>query len=83
MTKPMPRDPIPPTLIATAYTLLRLPEVRARCALSRSEIYRRIGLGTFPSPVKLGEHASGWVSSEIDRWVCDRIAARDAKAVAA
>ncbi|MCA8251394.1 AlpA family phage regulatory protein [Burkholderia multivorans] len=29
--------------------LLRFAEVRARIGLSRSEIYRRIGAGTFPA----------------------------------
>ena len=78
----MPNTTIQATLIATAYVLLRLPQVKARTGLSRSEIYRRVGLGTFPAPVKLGEHASAWVASEIDQFVADRIAARDAKAAA-
>ena len=62
--------------------LLKLPQVKDLAAMSRSEIYRRVGLGTFPAPVKLGEHASAWVASEIDSWIADRIAARDAKAAA-
>lgn len=62
--------------------LLRLPEVMNRTGLSRSEIYRRIGAGSFPSMVKLSERASAWDSREIDRWVLARIAARDAKAAA-
>jgi len=80
----MPSHAIPATMIATAYTLLRLPEVKARCGLSRSEIYRRCACDppTFPRPVKLGEHASGWVASEIDAWCAARIAERDAKAAA-
>lgn len=66
-----------------AYSLERLPQVRARTGLSRSEIYRRIAASppTFPVPIKLGERASAWCSAEIDKWIADRIAARDAKAV--
>ncbi len=76
----MKHNTMPATMIATAYVLLRLPEVKARTGLSRSEIYRRVALGTFPAPVKLGEHASAWVASEVDQFIADRIAARDAKA---
>lgn len=58
-------------------TLERLPKVQDRTALSRSEIYRRIALGEFPLPVKLGPRASAWNSAEIDAWIANRIAARD------
>lgn len=58
--------------------LLRLPQVKARTALSRSEIYRRIAAGTFPAPVKLGERASAWPEHEVSAWCEARIAARDA-----
>jgi prophage regulatory protein len=63
-------------------SLERLPKVKTRSALSRSEIYRRIALGTFPAPVKLGERASAWDSREIDAWINGRIAARDARKAA-
>lgn len=62
--------------------LERLPTVRARTGLSRSEIYRRIQSGDFPPPVKLGQRASGWDSRAVDGWILGRIAARDAKAPA-
>ncbi len=65
-----------------AVILLRLPQVQARTGLSRSEIYRRIASGTFPAPIKIGERASAWHSTEIDSWIAQRIAERDAKAVA-
>ncbi|MUV15438.1 helix-turn-helix transcriptional regulator [Noviluteimonas gilva] len=62
--------------------LLRLPQVKARTGLSRSEIYRRISSGDFPAPVKLGERASAWPENEVTEWCEARIAARDAKAAA-
>lgn len=65
-----------------ALILERLPLVKARTGLSRSEIYRRIAAGDFPAPCKLGERASAWNAAEVDRWITDRIAARDAKAAA-
>lgn len=65
-----------------ALILERLPQVKARTGLSRSEIYRRIAAGDFPQPVKLGERASAWSAAEVDRWITCRIAARNARAVA-
>lgn len=64
-------------------TLERLPQVRARTGLSRSEIYRRISTFQFPAPVKIGERASAWNSSEIDAWIVTKIAARDSAALGA
>lgn len=68
-----PAHPPPPG----GFSLERLPQVKARTGLSRSEIYRRIALGDFPRPIKLGERASAWSSVEIDVWIADRIAKRD------
>lgn len=65
-----------------ALVLERLPRVKARTGLSRSEIYRRIAAGNFPEPVKLGERASAWPEHEVTAWCEARIAARDAKAAA-
>ena len=67
---------------AAASDLLRLPQVKARPGLSRSEIYRRIVNGEFPAQVKIGVRASAWSSAEIDHWVAERIAERDAMAAA-
>ena len=53
---------------------LRLPEVIARTGLSRSTIYMRLDQGRFPPPVSLGGRAVGWIESEIDEWMRDRIA---------
>ena len=60
-----------------ALILERLPQVRVRTGLSRSEIYRRIALGDFPAPVKIGSRASAWVSDEVSAFIASRIALRD------
>lgn len=67
---------------AQDFRLERLPSVKARTGLGRSEIYRRISCGEFPGPIKLGARASAWDSREVDRWIADRIAAHSAKAAA-
>jgi prophage regulatory protein len=67
---------------AVATFLLRLPQVKARTGLSRSEIYRRIAAGDFPAPCKLGVRASAWPEHEITAYCQARIAARDARAAA-
>ncbi len=48
--------------------LWRLKTVEAQTGLSKSEIYRRLKLGTFPKPLKLGARAVAWPSSSIDAW---------------
>jgi prophage regulatory protein len=61
---------------------IRLPEVCARVGLKRSTIYRLIGLGRFPKHIKLSEHASAWIESEIDDFMIARIAERDHESLA-
>ena len=53
---------------------LRLPEVQRRTGLSRSTIYVRLERGLFPRPVSLGGRAVGWIESEVDEWIRQRIA---------
>lgn len=57
--------------------ILRLPEVRAKTGLSRSTIYRLEASGQCPKRIQLGEHSSGWLESEWDAWIAERVAARE------
>ena len=50
-------------------SILKLNEVIRRVGLSRSSLYARISVGTFPRPVSLGVRAVGWRESEITAWV--------------
>ncbi|MBI4006146.1 MAG: AlpA family transcriptional regulator [Gammaproteobacteria bacterium] len=53
--------------------IIRLPIVQQRTGLSRSEIYRREGLGQFPKRVSIGARSVGWVHTEIQAWIEARI----------
>lgn len=48
---------------------LKIGDVTARTALSRSYIYRLIKRGEFPEPRKLGAKCSRWVESEVTAWM--------------
>lgn len=57
--------------------LLRFEEVSAQVGLGRTAIYKTIGAGTFPAPVKLGR-ASRWSQREVQAWLDERKRERDA-----
>lgn len=57
--------------------ILRMPEVQAKTGLKHAAIYNRINDGTFPKPIPLGPKARGFVETEIDAWIKQRIADRD------
>jgi predicted DNA-binding transcriptional regulator AlpA len=54
-------------------SFLRLPEVKAVTGLSKTSIYDLIREKSFPSPVRLGPRAVGWVKSEIKQWAVQRV----------
>ena len=56
--------------------ILRLPEVKDRTGFSRSMIYRMMRENRFPQAITLfGTRCVGWVESEIDTWVAEKIEA--------
>ncbi len=55
------------------HTILRLPQVKIRVGLSRSSIYLGVSQGKFPRPVSLGARAVGWLESEVDAWLSQRV----------
>ena len=57
-----------------AYQILKLLGVKKKVGLSGSSIYRLIQEGKFPSQIILAERSSGWLESEIDQWLEERIA---------
>ena len=55
--------------------LLHLREVLRLTSLSRSTVYRLMGLGQFPKSVPLGGRVA-WVEAEVTEWIDDRVAVR-------
>ena len=51
--------------------VLRLPEVIALVGLSRASIYARAAQRSFPQPIKLTAHASGWRLGDIRAWLAN------------
>lgn len=57
--------------------ILRLKDVISQTGLARSTIYKYIHADSFPKPVPLGGRSVGWVESEIQVWIAERIENRD------
>jgi len=53
--------------------VIRLPEVRERTGRSASSIYADIQTGDFPAQIKLGPRSVGWLESDIDEWIQQRV----------
>jgi prophage regulatory protein len=54
-------------------TILRLRQVIGRTGLSRSTIYERIQSRTFPAQIRLGARAVGWLESDVEAWIGERL----------
>ncbi|MGY8813043.1 MAG: helix-turn-helix transcriptional regulator [Pseudomonadales bacterium] len=53
--------------------LLRLPNVCALVGLSKSQIYRLIRAGEFPTPVRIGANSVAWSADRVNTWIQDKI----------
>ncbi len=72
-------SPPRPAVAAKGQRILRLPSVMDKTGLSRATIYRRFG----HMRIKLGPNSAGWLESDIECWIADRVAASRAGATAA
>lgn len=48
---------------------LRQPQVLAFVPISKSTLWRRIGAGHFPAPVKLSDRISAWRVEDVRDWI--------------
>jgi prophage regulatory protein len=58
--------------------LLSKKDVREKVLYSPAHIARLEAAGLFPKRVRLGQGRVGWVDDEIENWIRQRIALRDA-----
>lgn len=59
--------------------ILRLPAVKAKVGKGRSTLYADIAAGKFPKPIQIGPRSVGWLLSEVDEWIAQRISERDGR----
>lgn len=57
--------------------IIRLKEVTHLTGLARSTIYKYLAEQRFPKSVPLGDRSIGFLESEIQEWILDRIKERD------
>lgn len=74
--QPENRQPIEAGTLPDA--LLKLATVEAMTGLSRPSIYRRLALGLFPQPVRLGRRCTRWPANSVREWIREQ--AREAAA---
>ena len=55
--------------------ILKLHEVKRVTGRSGSSIYRDAAKGIFPRQIKIGQRSSGWIRSEVELWLNERIEA--------
>jgi prophage regulatory protein len=55
--------------------LLRIKAVKEKTGLKHATLYKLIADGKFPKPIKLSERCVGWLLSEVEAFIQDRIAA--------
>jgi len=60
-----------------AMRFLSKKEVRAKVLYSPAQIARLEEAGKFPKRVPLGPGRVGWIESEVEDWMRERIARRD------
>ncbi len=58
---------------APAVQILRLPQVCKVTGLGRSMIYQLEAERGFPSRVRIGLRAVGWVEAEVQVWLANRL----------
>lgn len=58
---------------------LRLNDIKSITGLSRSTIYLMVKNGDFPSSVKIGARAVGWLESDLHAWIESRISLKSTR----
>lgn len=62
-----------------AEKIIRCREVQERCGISRSSLYEKLNPKSlrydkeFPKPLKLGAKSVGWLESDVQTWINNRV----------
>lgn len=72
---PKVKKPTAPPPPVARLRFLRVREVLHRTGMSRSLLY---ATPNFPNAVKIGPRAVAWVEAEVEQWIDERMAAREA-----
>ena len=51
--------------------ILRVREVVDLVGMHRSTLYKMMGRGEFPRPLRIGPNSRGWRQSDIDAWLAN------------
>ena len=60
----------------TENRFIRMPDLRSKVGLSKSQIYKLIQQGDFPKPIKLGDKIAVWTNSEVEEWMSAKVHTR-------
>lgn len=60
--------------------VIKLKDVLSKTGLGKTTLYALLKQSQFPKPVSLGLRAVGWLESEIEAWIQEKINARDQQA---
>lgn len=52
-----------------AEKLLSIKDLTDMCGLARSTIYRSLGAGLFPQPVRIARRTVRWRQADVDAWL--------------
>lgn len=59
---------------------LRAIDVCHQTGISRTHLYRLVGQGLFPSPVKISERVTVWREADVQHWLDEKFATATAAA---
>jgi prophage regulatory protein len=65
-----------PSVQPPSIRILRLSQVMEATGLRKTSIYELQAAGRFPMRVQITGHSVGWIDSEVQAWLCERIARR-------
>jgi prophage regulatory protein len=68
------RDQVSAAAKPAPSSYMRMGEVMRRTGLTSSKIYELVKVGSFPKWADLPKIASGWLRSDVERWIASRIA---------